>query len=468
VNRGFTPRLLQVGGVKSSPLLRKLANALGAPDAPGAFEHLLVAVSGGPDSTALLAALAEAAPPRGWRLTAVHLDHGLRGDEGAREGERVAALADRLDVPCVRRTIAVSAGANLEARARAARYRALGEIAAEIGATRIVTGHTQDDQVETLLLRLLRGAGRRGLGGMRPVRGRLYRPFLEVTRADVRRFLAERDLAYAVDRSNAHLRHARNRVRRLLVPFLEAEFNPRLAPAVAALASRLRDEDDLLAALASGRTRALVTGDALAVAVAQEPRALARRIVRAWLERGAERGVSATHVERVLALAAQGAHGTVSVPGPARVVREGGALVRRAGREPARGQEWRYAIAPGQEVAHVPGGWRLRLSLPRPRRPDEERAPSPAQALFDAERLPADLCVRSPQAGDRIRLLAGGTRKLQDVLVDAKVPREARVHVPLFLAGGSILWVAGLARGRGADLVAATRRVVEATLVRTS
>jgi tRNA(Ile)-lysidine synthase len=98
----------------------------------------------------------------------------------------------------------------------------------------------------------------------------------------------------------------------------------------------------------------------------------------------------------------------------------------------------------------------------------EERAPGPSHALFDAEALPPELSVRAPQAGDRVRLLAGGTRKLQDVLVDAKVPREARIHVPLLLAGDSIVWVAGLARGRGADLVATTRQVVEATLVRTS
>src|SRR4029077_4500703 len=114
--------------------------------------------------------------------------------------------------------------------------------------TRIVTGHTRDDQVETLLLRLLRGTGRRGLGGMRAVRGRLFRPLLAATRADVRRFLAERELSYAVDRSNADLRHARNPLRRLLVPFLTSEFNPHLGAALADLARRLGDEDDLLAA----------------------------------------------------------------------------------------------------------------------------------------------------------------------------------------------------------------------------
>src|SRR5213079_19133 len=181
----------------------------------------------------------------------------------------------------------------------------------EVGARRIVTGHTQDDQVETVLLRLVRGAGRRGLGAMRPVRGRVWRPLL-----------AERGLGFAVDRTNADLRHARNRVRRLLVPLLRAEFNPRLGPALAALAERLRDEDDFLAVAAAGRARELVAGEHLRTAVAKEPPALARRIVRSWLERGARRGVGAVHVARVLGLAAGHERGAVAIPGPARVVRE--------------------------------------------------------------------------------------------------------------------------------------------------
>src|SRR5439155_25116325 len=165
--------------------------------------------------------------------------------------------------------------------ARRARYRALAALAAEVGATRIITGHTQDDQVETVLLRLLRGAGRRGLGAMRPVRGRLFRPLLDATRADVRRFLAELDLPFVVDRTNADLRLTRNRVRRFVTPLLQAEFNPQLGRMLAALADRLRDEDEFLAAAAAARARDLVAGDALRVDVAREPRALGRRIVRA-------------------------------------------------------------------------------------------------------------------------------------------------------------------------------------------
>src|SRR5438128_1897890 len=446
-------------------LVRRLAAALAAPGGPSAGEHLLVAVSGGPDSTALLAALAELAPGRGLGLTVVHADHGLRGAEGAAEAGAVAALAARLGVAFLRCTVPVSPGPDLEARARRVRYRALARVAADIGAGRIVTGHTQDDQVETVLLRLLRGTGRRGLGAMRPVRGRLWRPLLAVTRADVRRFLAERGLGFAVDRTNADLRYARNRVRRLLVPLLRAEFNPRLGPALAALAERLRDEDDFLAVAAAGRARELIAGEHLCTAVAEEPPALARRIVQSWLERGARRGVGAVHVARVLGLAAGGERGAVAIPGPARVVREGDVLVRRLGRAAAP-SSFAFALGPGRTVVHPAGGWRVAFSAARARGAGEARAAGMAHALFDADALPGRRVLRSPAPGDRVRLLAGGTRKLQDVLVDAQVPRETRALLPVLAAGPEILWVPGLARGACAPVGPATTRVVEAVFER--
>jgi tRNA(Ile)-lysidine synthase len=451
--------------VPRPPLLRKLAAALDAPGGPGRGEHLLVAVSGGPDSTALLAALVERAPARGLRLTAGHVDHGLRGAESAADRAGVDALGARLGVPVVTRAVRLAPGPGLEARARQARYRALGAIVDEVGASRIVTAHTEDDQVETLLLRLLRGAGRRGLGGMRPHRGRLLRPLLRATRTDVRWFLADRGLPSAIDRTNADLRHARNRVRRLLIPFLAAEFNPRLRPALAGLADRLRDEDDLLATLAAARAQTYLDGEALRIDVMHEPVALARRIVRCWLERKGQGAASALQVERVCRLAAGTEGGAVAIPGPARVVREGGRLVRRPGRQ-AVPVSFCLPIGPGQAVMHPEGSWRLQLTEARRRAPGEERPPGPARAFFDADALPGDLVVRPPARGDRIRLLAGGSRKLQDVLVDAKVPREQRSTVPVLAAGENILWVAGLARGRAAPLRDGTQRIVEAVLER--
>ena len=180
---------------------------------------------------------------------------------------------------------------------------------------------------------------------------------------------------------------------------------------------------------------------------------------------GETRAIGAAHVERVLALAGGRGRGTVAVPGPARVLREGDRLVHRAGRQPE-DRAFLLPLAPGGVVTHPSGAWRLVLSSPRPRGPAETRPADAARALFDADALPADLAVRAPRPGDRVPLLAGPTRKVQDVLVDAKVPREARARVPLLIGGDQVLWVAGLVRGRAAALVPSTTRVVEAVLER--
>ena len=148
---------------RPSPLLRAAARVL-RDAGVGPADHLLVAVSGGPDSIALLVALAELARTGGWQVTAAHVDHGLRGPEGASERTAVAAVAASLGVALVDRQLALEPGSGLEVRARRARHRALVSMAEEVAATRIALGHTADDQAETVFLRLLRGAGRRGSG----------------------------------------------------------------------------------------------------------------------------------------------------------------------------------------------------------------------------------------------------------------------------------------------------------------
>ncbi len=430
-------------------------------------EHLLVATSGGTDSTALLAAVAALADASGWTVTAGHVDHGLRGAESDADRERVRALAAAVGVGCIARRAQVSPGPSLEARARRVRYRTLIAMAQDVGATRILTAHTADDQAETVLLRLLRGGGRGGLGGIRPHRGRFLRPVLGATRSDVRRYLAECSLSAGVDRSNASLTHARNRLRRLAIPFLATEFNPRLIPALATLASRLRDEDDLLATLAVGRAAVLVDARGLDVAVAAEPVALARRIVRRWLEQGTRRGVHAGHVERVLALAGGTGRGTVAVPGAARVVREGSRLVRHAGRR-ATPATFAFPLTVPGTIDGPNGAWRLHLSAPRDRRSDEALPADARHAVFDAEALASTLTVRSPRPGDRVHLARVGTRKLQDVLVDARVAREARSGLPLLEANGVIVWVPGVVRGSAAMIGPQTRRVIEAAIESTA
>jgi tRNA(Ile)-lysidine synthase len=446
-----------------SSILRAVRAALDAPDAPRPGERVLVAVSGGPDSTALLDALGVLAPGHGLTLAVGHVDHGLRGPESRADAAAVRALAERVGIACTVLTAAVPPGANLESRARDVRHRALGRLARELDASCIAFGHTQDDQVETILLRLLRGTGRRGLGGMAPRRGRVWRPLLGATRADVRRHLALAGLPYRLDRTNADLGHTRNRLRRLVVPLLGREFNPRLGATLGALASRLRDEDAYLEAAAALRLDAHRRGAALATAVAEEPVAIARRVLHAWLDEAAGTAVPAEQIERVLALAS-GARGDVGVRGPGRIVRDGDRLVYRAGRRAAVSR-LHHQVGPGCTVDGPSGAWRLVISAPRGRDGGALAGLSARRACFDADRLALPLVVRSVLPGDRIGVPGVGTRKLQDVFVDAKIPRERRSHVPIVAdATGTILWVAGVVRGGAARVEAATAHVIEMTL----
>jgi tRNA(Ile)-lysidine synthase len=261
-------------------------------------------VSGGADSLALLVLAAAAR----CRVTAVHVDHGLRPGSGA-EADVVAAAADHVGAAFEARRVAVAPGPNLEARARHARHAVLGPDA--------LTGHTADDQAETMLLNLLRGAGLDGLAGMRPAR----HPLLALRRADTAALCAAAGLTPIRDPSNDDPAHRRNRVRHELMPLLDAIAGRDVAAVLARQAVLLRDDADHLGALAA----AIDPTDAAALATA--PPALARRAVRRWL--ADPYPPEAAGVERVLAVA-RGDALACQIDGGRRVIRSRRRLQLRA------------------------------------------------------------------------------------------------------------------------------------------
>jgi len=228
---------------------------------PPEHTHVNCAVSGGADSVALLV-LARAAS---LSVTAWHVDHGLRENSQA-EAELVAQLAAQLGAQFESRTVTIEQGANIEARAREARYGVLPE--------GVMTGHTADDQAETILINLLRGSGTRGLAGMQPT---TQRPLLHLRRRETQALCNALGIAVFNDPSNSDERFQRNRIRHEVLPLMESLAKRDLVPVLTRQADLLRDDDDLLNELA----RALDPTDALALASA--PLALARRAIRAWL-----------------------------------------------------------------------------------------------------------------------------------------------------------------------------------------
>ncbi len=299
---------------------------------PRAGETLLCALSGGPDSVALVHALALAAPRMGFRVSAAHLDHGLRPDSG-QDAQFCRNLCERLGVSLhmgsadVRRR-ARRDGQGLESAAREERYAFLGGVALSQGAVAIAVAHTRDDQAETLLLRLLRGSGSVGLGAMRARRGRLIRPLLGVSRVQVLEHLASHSLTWREDPSNADLSLLRNRVRHELLPQLEARFNPNLRRTLARTAAILAEDAAFLGAQAKVlyRSSAESTPAGLSLELAElrnAPSALARHVLRLALKHaGGLRGVAAIHIERLLDLACS------KTPSGRRVPLPGGREVR--------------------------------------------------------------------------------------------------------------------------------------------
>jgi len=303
----------------------------------GEGERIVVAVSGGGDSVALLHLLARHAPPRRLSLSVAHLDHGLR--RGAAADRRfVERLSRALAVPCDADRVDVAAARRRdespEEAARRVRRAFLLGVARRRRATRIATGHTLDDQAETVLMRLVRGAGPTALAGMRERGpGPFVKPLLGVGREALREWLARHDLDFRDDPSNRDLRFERNRVRRLVLPALAEGLGPRAASRIVRAARRIREDaeilDDLARDAARSATRCRAGRVSVAVTALRTPPALARRVARLVLERAGvdARRVAAHHVEGLVDLAAGGVGRSQDLPGGWRAVRRGDRVV---------------------------------------------------------------------------------------------------------------------------------------------
>jgi tRNA(Ile)-lysidine synthase len=433
-------------------------------------ERVLVGLSGGADSVALAEALVELEPRLRIALVLGHLNHGLR-PEAEEDEEFCRSISERLSLPFVsaRADVAAEARRNkrsIEDAARSARYQFLEAQAERFGVAKIAVGHTLDDQAETFLLRLLRGAGGRGLGGIHPVReGRIVRPLLDVRRQEIESYLEERGVSYREDGSNLDPRFTRNRIRHELLPLLSAAYNPRLADSLARCASLLREEEewmeaetreafDTLAAVSPGRVRLDRK------ALANRPLALRRRLVRFAIGRirGLE-NVSHRHIEDVLSLAERGQSGReLHLPGIVvevsfdemriRWAAPGGTgRGRKAGERGYNDFEYRLPIPARVRIAECRGTLCARIAEPKGD-PDGPRLGNAVVVGFDgrAPGLP-ELKVRNPRPGDRFHPLgAPGSKPLSRYLMERKVSREMRSLVPLVVRSdskGEILWVVG-------------------------
>lgn len=435
-----------------------------------------VAVSGGPDSVALGAALVGLASERGFSLHVLHVNHGLR-PEAEDEQHFVESLCQRWQVPyTVERLLPPTKPSGIEVWARDARYDFFRRMRDEAQLVAVALAHTYDDQAETVLFRCLRGSARRGLAGMPPSRdGWIIRPLLECTRQEVMYYLTAQQLSFVTDASNADLRFTRNKIRHELLPLLEREFSPRIRDHLVQMAEVFREEETWMETLATtARSRAQESALVLSLPrLAIEPPVVQMRILRQWIESTvAVREVTSYHLNRVRALASGHSRVPVDLPGKMSVRREGLHLVLEEKRyTPTRIPpvlQYHYILTPGQEVDIAQGGWRVRMSMPCAWDSATESARSGDlwQAVFDIDECPGTLLARNFQPGDRITPLGlGGKKKVHDVFIDAKVPHMLRSTLPLITVGDRIAWIPGCVRGEVAKISAATRRVWRAEVI---
>jgi tRNA(Ile)-lysidine synthase len=510
----------------------KVKNFINANGLISRGETVLAAVSGGPDSVALLSALVELREDLDFSLSVVHVNHGLR-PEAAEEERFVMTLCGTLGLECVVGKVdtlafAAQSGCSVEESARELRHGFLmqqARVATDRRPRKVALGHTLDDQAETVLMRLIRGAGVRGLSAMKPVSAvkpsravmrvpgnslpdvLLIRPLLSTTRQEVLEFLKSRRVTYVEDASNLELTFLRNRVRHELVGLLRDKYNPRIVQVLGSHAELLAQVEDYLVTAGREAYEQCVSLESAERIQLELPRLLAYHVCvqgyvlrEAYLRlRGTLRDLGFSHVAFLVRLVSSGNSGdSVDLPHGVSAVLEGKELLLgpRSGLRPARAEAF------GFSVHHEPGSrtWLSEFSLGVESRvfkkedlkevlsfPSEARGPvrgpsasararadssrnsagalPPAkeqtEVFFDLDALSPPLVLRNLRPGDRIYPFGmKGSKKVQDLLVDMKVPRSARRRLVALCDDNEMLWLVGIRRGAAAPVRSETRLIL--------
>jgi tRNA(Ile)-lysidine synthase len=451
--------------------------------APG--DRVLVGVSGGPDSMALLHVLGRLGAELKIRLGAAHLNHRLRGAAAERDAEVVMRAAAALDCPCHVGSahilkVKYGLGLSLEEAARRVRYAFFKKIMIDRGYDKLALGHHMDDNAEQMLMALLRGSGPRGLSGIPPVRGnRIIRPLIDTRRTQIEAFLRQAAITSVRDASNDDPGFARNRIRHHLLPLLTSQYNPRIAVHLNRLADVIRTEEAWIDELVRTPYEAAVLmreKNTLTLSVERLRRAhpaLTRRMIRKALEAlcGTLRRITFAHIQSVQRLLREdGGEKESHLPGRIRVRRNGDRLLLHLtgghgrGAVPAAAAEPAETVIPAPFPAHIASrsmGIGLRFSTCPPNRLPRWRNVGPNRVYVDRDRLVPPLTLRPVTPGDRFTPLgAGGSQKVKKFFIDHHIPRRIRAMTPVLKDRQRIIWLIGQRVDEHVKITAATTRVL--------
>jgi tRNA(Ile)-lysidine synthase len=472
-------------------MLKTIRNTIEKASMLAQGDHLLVAVSGGPDSVALMRVLILLSSEYQLHLTTAHLNHGLRGAEAKEEEEFVRRLCIEMGIACVCktidiRTLQIGSGRSLEAVCREERYRFLNEAAEACGAQKIATGHHRDDQAETVLINLLRGSGLEGLKGIAPVRDdRIVRPLLDIGKGEILEFLKREGLAYMVDSSNLDSRFLRNRIRNELIPDLTTRYNPQIVAGLCRMAEIIRCEDDHLQTAVRHILRrwGIVPGNAETIlplnSFQELHQAIQRRVIKSLLEAAVPsgNGIGYCHIEAVLALLRPSYHKRTSLDLPCliRIEREESVIrIKREDERQTRRNKRKDPILPTAYSYTVEVPCVVHLNeidkhirfefIENPSR--LEMKSQPRVGFLDYARISPPLVLRNLKPGDRIEPLGMvKTKMMKSFFIDRKIPRQCRGRIPLLVDTRSVLWIAGELISDRVKVTEQTKKVLRAEMV---
>jgi tRNA(Ile)-lysidine synthase len=446
-------------------------------------DRLLVAVSGGPDSVALLNILYDLRKELELHMEVAHLQHGMRGAEAQEDARFVADLAAKMKLPFHLKEVnllhikSAAGKGNLEALARAERYRFFAAVARQRRLGKIATAHTEDDQAETALMWFLRGSGLKGLGGM-PThlhpdgtntgsgnRLMVIRPLLDVSRAEIEEYLEEKHLNFRLDRSNQDPSFLRNWIRLKLIPQLKEKMDRNLASRLAHQAKLIREEDELLDALAKVALSETRNAEGMdRGSLLKKGKAMQRRLLRLWIEvtRGHLRGLDFQHVEALLDLIKAGPpQSRLAIPGGWELVREYETL-RLEKRSRSLKQQcgcYSYELRMGEDLHVREAGLTIesRQILPPLPTPPVDLM----DVFFDSASFPNKLTMRNFRPGDRFQPLGmRGHKKVKDFFIEKKIPLSVRASLPFLVLSDEVMWIPGYGRSELGKVTARTEVIL--------
>ncbi|MDO4632615.1 MAG: tRNA lysidine(34) synthetase TilS [Eubacteriales bacterium] len=454
-------------------------------------DHLLIGVSGGADSICLLQLLYDLAEVWKLSLTAVHVEHGIRGEESERDAEYVRQFCAHLQIPLELRHVNIPEIARREhlseeEAGRMMRYRIFAEIGESVGAAKIAVAHHMDDQAETVLANLARGSGVLGGGAMRPVGASVIRPLLCVRRSEIEAFLREEGITFCTDATNEETKYTRNYLRKCILPEMTERVNARTVEHLAAFAEDMQKLQDYLRQQAEKLLEESSTLEKERITISLEPLRCCPEIIweellRCALERTGcgRKDITREHIRSMRELTALQSGRRIDLPGGWRAEKSFDCLVisKESGQElmlpeirllprslPSQIPLTEFVTDLGKKTEAFCEP-ELHLSLRRIEKdlPDAEKNISLKQYTkwMNYDKISDDLMLRTRRKGDYLILNGSGAKKkLKDYLIEEKVPRELRDRIPLIARGSEILWVIGGRMGEGGKLSNETENVL--------